>query len=170
MVSESLQIDQEFLAALQNEDAVGAVIRAHLHIEAGLNEFLQASVSAPDQLPQLSYSHKVALACALGLAKEHAPPLRELGKLRNKFAHELHFEFTLGSVDRLVGSLSVGDRAAVEAAYKATNNTVLGSRSGPLRTLPPRMQFAMVAITLKGMLIVATHCATLASQNTKKAH
>ncbi len=161
MTHEFLQIDEAFLTALQNEDALGAVIRAHLHIEAGLNEFLDASVHAPDQLPsQLSYYNKVKLACALGLGKEHAPPLHELGKLRNKFAHELHFEFTQSVVDRLVGCLSADDRRAVEAAYSATNRAVLGSGGGPLEALPPRMQFAMVAITLKGMLMVATHRAT----------
>jgi hypothetical protein len=160
MADEPLQMDEAFLTILQSEDALGAVIRAHLHIEAGLNEFLKASVYAPDQLPQLSYSNKIKLACALGLGKEHAPPLQDLGRLRNKFAHELHFEFTQSDVDRLISGLSVGDRSAVETAYRATNHAVLGSGGGPLRALPPRMQFAIVAITLKGMLMVAAHHVT----------
>jgi hypothetical protein len=63
------QIDESFLRAIQNDDSLGAVIRAHLHIEAELNQFIQTMVPSPDQLPDLRYAQKVDLACALGLAE-----------------------------------------------------------------------------------------------------
>jgi hypothetical protein len=165
VATESLRMDAAFLAALQSEDDMGAVIRAHLHIEAALNEFLAASLLAPDELPNnMTYAHKLKFACALGLPKEHAPPLNAFGSLRNRFAHQLDFALTKTEVDQLIGCLSKGDRAAVEVAYRATNQEVLGAGGAALGSLPPRMQFAMVAITLKGMLMVAAHSTRAARQ------
>ena len=150
-----LQIDDSFVKAIQSEDALGAVVRGHLHIEAGLNDFLAAATPFPERLPDLSYSQKIGLACAFGLKEEHAPPLRALGKLRNDFAHELSSELSSKAIQKLRSTLGKTDRAAVEAAYRATNRSVLKKEGGPFEKLPPQMQFALIAITLKGMITVA---------------
>jgi len=160
------QLDSGFLKGIQNEDALGAVVRGHLHIEAGLNDFLEAMTPFPDRLPDLSYFQKVGLECALGLSEEHAPPLSALGKLRNDFAHRLDSELTSDTISKLRSTLSASDRAAVESAYRATNRSVLSEEGGPLEKLPPQMQFALIAITLKGMITIAVHRARELNEST----
>ena len=161
-----LQIDDSFIKAIQNEDALGAVVRGHLHIEAGLNDFLGVVTPFPEHLPDLSYSQKVGLACAFGLKEEHAPPLRALGKLRNDFAHKLSSELSSNAIQNLRSALGKTDRAAVEAAYRATNRSILQKDGGPFEKLTPQMQFALIAITLKGMITVAVRRAHERGQST----
>jgi hypothetical protein len=80
-----------FNADLLGEDPLGMVIRAHIHIENQLIEFIEAALAAPDQLKSLNldYAGRVSLALALGLHPEFGKPLRSLGTMRNHFAHRL---------------------------------------------------------------------------------
>jgi hypothetical protein len=81
----------EMFAHLQNEDAMGAVLRAHLYLEGLLNELLVARVQDPKALDRMNlmYDRKVDLLAALGLKPSLIAPLKAIGKYRNKFAHDL---------------------------------------------------------------------------------
>lgn len=80
-----------FNADLLNGDPVGLIIRAHIHIERLLIEFIESSLVAPAALKslKLDYSGRVTLALALGLPPDFDKPLRALGTIRNGFAHRL---------------------------------------------------------------------------------
>src|SRR5438477_11303402 len=83
---------EDFIKVLDGEDELGAVIRAHIHIEALLLELLRLLVKDEGALRKLNheFSQSVDLAIALGLGPEHAKGLRAFGKLRNEFAHDLN--------------------------------------------------------------------------------
>jgi hypothetical protein len=67
------------------EDPLPVVIRAHLHIERDLINFITATGHPQKQIPS-KYAHRVQLALRLGLPTEFTKRLVFLGKLRNRFA------------------------------------------------------------------------------------
>jgi hypothetical protein len=78
-----------------------------------------------------------------------------LGEMRNSFAHKLNVGLSKESLAKLYRTLSPSDREAVEIAYRNTNRKVLSEEGMPFEELDPRRQFILIAITLKGMLLVA---------------
>lgn len=83
-----------FIKDLTHEDELGAVVRAHLHIEASLNKILEEITEKPDLLPRLRFEQKIKLAAALGLREDLILPLKILGDIRNKFSHRLDAKLT----------------------------------------------------------------------------
>jgi hypothetical protein len=57
------EFDQSFLDALLSEDELGVVVRAHIHVEASLSEFIETLIPVPAELPNLRYQQRVELAC-----------------------------------------------------------------------------------------------------------
>jgi hypothetical protein len=155
--------DQAFFEALLGEDELGVVIRAHIHIEATLREFIEARLPMPDELPGLQYGQRVRLACALGLGAEHKAPLIAVGNLRNSFAHRLSKRLSQQDTRELYGALSIVDRQAVQEAYRNTN-AAFGREDPPdFQQLEPKDQFVLIAVSLKAMLLVAAHHAQSSS-------
>ena len=110
-----LSDDEQFFAALCSEDDLGAVVRAQLHIEAGLDKLLMKRLapSAADTI--LSDEHRtihtwkirVDWAYALGLIPEPMyRMLLEVGRLRDRFAHNLSKTIERSDLDRLVARLT----------------------------------------------------------------
>lgn len=153
--SQELGESQRFIQALQSEDELGVVVRSHILIEAKLNEFLDAVVSFPKELPSLRYYQKVELACALGLPTCHAPSLKALGDIRNAFAHNPDSGITNGIATKLRNSLSDIERRAAAVICKALANSGADIGQGDLDKLEPRALFTVVAIALRSMLTVA---------------
>ena len=88
--------EDTFLKALQGEDQLGMVIRAHIYIEHHLNEFLQVLIPYPEFLEplKLDYYGRVQLAGAMGLQPQLLKPLQAVGALRNEMAHKLGTKLT----------------------------------------------------------------------------
>lgn len=76
---------------LAREDDVGLVMKAHLHIEHQLMEFIELHMPFKERCDwqRVSYAGKVELALAFGIREELRKPLALVGKLRNDFAHNL---------------------------------------------------------------------------------
>jgi hypothetical protein len=81
-----------FGSALQSEDDVGKVIRAHIFIESAVADFLDAALCDSSHLKgaNLNYSQKMYVAIACGLRSDLKGALKFIGTLRNGFAHELN--------------------------------------------------------------------------------
>ncbi|THJ21438.1 MAG: hypothetical protein CAF45_011430 [Nitrospira sp. CG24E] len=146
----------EFIRVLSGEDELGAVVRAHIHIEALLFKLLGLLVKDEDYLRKLNleFSQCVDLAVALGLGREHAKGLRAFGGLRNEFAHNLDSELSEGRVNNLYESLSATDKEVVQVAYVQTNSQ-LGVSPPKFKDLTPKERFVLIAVALRGMLEVA---------------
>ncbi len=124
----------DFTKVLNGEDELGAVIRAHIHIEALLLELLGLLVKDEEALKRLNheFSQSVDLAIALGLGPEHAKGLRAFGNLRNEFAHNLNSKLSDSRINSLYESLSSKDKGIVQTAYARTNSQ--------LGVSPPKFQ------------------------------
>ncbi len=146
----------DFFKVLNGEDELGAVIRAHIHIEALLIELLRLLVKDEGALRKLNleFSQSVDLAIALGLGPEHAKGLRAFGNLRNEFAHDLNSRLSDNRVNNLYESLSAADKEVVQHAYARTNSQ-LGVNPPSFKNLTPKEKFVLVAVALRGMLEVA---------------
>lgn len=121
-VAERLGLEEKqaaFHAALMGEDELGAVVRAHIHIEHELIEFIRARLSPPDALDAISldYSGRVKLAIALGLPKEMQAPLNFIGTLRNRFAHRLDARLSEHEANNFAKALAPGEQEIFEKSY-----------------------------------------------------
>jgi hypothetical protein len=160
-------VSDPLLQALFGEDELGVVIRAHIHIEARLNEVLDLLVPYPDQLPRLRYEQRARLACALGLKEDIFPPLKALGDIRNRFGHKLDTSLTAAMVDELYDAFSPDERDVLLRGYEMTNKQLRaappsGSVLDAHRNMPhdfsalgARDKFIMIVVTLDKMLLVA---------------
>ncbi len=100
-----MSLDTKFLEALFGEDELGVVVRAQIHIEARVNALLEILVPFPKKLPRLRFEQMLNLACALGLRDTSISAIKELGNIRNQFAHQLDTRLTAGMVDRMLKGL-----------------------------------------------------------------
>jgi hypothetical protein len=152
VASKPLSPDEEaFLEALLSEDELGVVVRAHIHIEARLNELVENLVLRPALLPRLRYEQRARLACALGLVEEIFQPLKILGDIRNQFSHKLDTKLTPAMVQALHDAIP--DRNRGLGAYAKTRAKHPEMPADPA-SLPPKEKFIMCALMLQGVLKV----------------
>ncbi len=153
-----LLVEQDnFLTAVRGEDELGAVIRSHIYVESALVFLLEHLVVDRKYLEKLDldYSQRIDLAIALGLKAEHAPPLRALGTIRNAFAHRLNAKLTKDRVDALYKQFSASDKEILHAAFKRTSSQVPIEGAKSLRSLSEKDQFALMAVALRSLILVA---------------
>lgn len=148
--------DDDFFRALQSEDELGLVIRAHIHIEARLVEFLALLADAQSlEKMALDYSQRVHLAVALGLKEEDAKGLHALGTIRNAFAHRLNSTLSDDRVTNFYKALGPGEKETVQQAYERTEKQ-LGQHDGKkFGDLAPKDRFILIAVALQAVLVLA---------------
>lgn len=91
---------KKHLEDLYVEDLFSVIIKGHLYCESVLSHLIEEVLPYPEHLniARLDYQAKVNLCCALGVVPErYKTSLTHLGKLRNKFSHNLNF--SLSEVD-----------------------------------------------------------------------
>ena len=152
----NLAFDPEFFKALQGEDELGLVVRAHIHIEAKVLELLALCADSNFlEKMNLDYSQRVQLAVALGLKEEHARGLQALGKLRNIFAHKLNSSLTDERVDNLYKALSSIERDVIQRAYQTTEANLKRFEGRKFNQLPPRERFEFIVSAMQVVVISA---------------
>jgi len=112
---------QALAIALESEDALGKVVRGHIHIEHELHQVIFFAAPNPDHLKSFDgqeFSEKVRLALLLGLKAALAPPLNAAGKLRNKFAHRLDMKLNKEVAENLVATLPESLKARFEMSLR----------------------------------------------------
>jgi len=105
-------------AALTNEDDLGKVIRAHIHIEHELQDFIFFAAPMPDQLKSfdtMEFTDKVQLALLLGLTPDLKVALNATGRLRNKFAHKLDMRIGEDEAKNLISTLTPSAKQRFQA-------------------------------------------------------
>ncbi len=71
-----------------------ALLRAHLYLDHIITEMLEDDMPKKGHVKssQITFHHRLELACALGLIPEPAVPmLKKINGLRNELAHKLDF-------------------------------------------------------------------------------
>jgi hypothetical protein len=105
-------------AALRNEDDLGKVVRAQIHIEHELQDFIFFAAPVPDQLKNfdtMEFTEKVQLALLLGLTPDLKAALNATGRLRNKFAHRLDMKIGEDEAKNLIATLSPSAKQRFQA-------------------------------------------------------
>jgi hypothetical protein len=153
VLDEQVQLRANSLAkALGNEDELGIVVRAHIHIEHELREFVTLAAPNPEALKfsEMDFEGTVRLALVLGLDPELKPPLNAAGSLRNKFSHRLEMKLGEQEVNNLFAALTPDKKKTMQQTY----NTIMEKRHGrKLHDAPVRDRIEMFFIMLFSQLI-----------------
>ncbi len=153
-----LSEDEEFQIALQGEDELGVVVRAHIYIESSLNALLESLLVSPKHLEKmnLDYSQRVSLSVALGLLPQYESPLLALGTLRNHFAHRTGTKLSRDKVNNLYAALSSEDKTLVQQSHERTRRKLKNeTKVQSFSRLLPKEQFILIAVALRALLSVA---------------
>lgn len=97
-------IAEGILDALNGEDPLGVLLRAHMFIEQDMNAIVAARVAYPDLLPRRpGFMVALKLVCAMGAVPADTLRFYErLNGLRNSMAHRLDFELTAAHQSELL--------------------------------------------------------------------
>jgi hypothetical protein len=111
---------EQFLDAISREDNLGAIIRGHLHVESKLIQLIESALPEPGaiDLGRLQFPTKLELAVALGLITEDEKRgLAALNSLRNKLAHNVHYELVEMDQRQLFNALPKTVREALKEGF-----------------------------------------------------
>lgn len=86
----------KFIIATEGENYFQIILRAHLYIEHELTEIIRKYFKHPEEIiRQLNFSRKLGVLLALGeISQDLKAPINHLNRLRNKYAHELDYQFS----------------------------------------------------------------------------
>jgi hypothetical protein len=104
---------------LEEDNDLGTVIRAHIHLEHELREFIQAAAPQPleRELAEYNYARTLRLAMTLGLDPALEAGLIAVGRLRNKFAHRLEMKLTDEEAQQIYSALDSNTQAQTQQAW-----------------------------------------------------
>jgi hypothetical protein len=146
-----------FFQTLAGDDDLAMVVRAHIHIEHELREFILAAAPRPAEVkfPDYDFASTVRLALVLGLEPTLKAGLTSLAKLRNKFAHKLDAKLTEQDAKQLYNVLSPACRADIHQAYSEMllKHPETGRPKKLLRTAPKDL-VAHCALMLWGGVVL----------------
>ena len=141
---------EAFFIALQTQDALGALIRAHFQIEAHLQRVLTRDLQGAEGLPtlitSLSYEQKVRLTVALGMHPRVLQPLVLLGQLRDAAVKSPEPGLSDAALEQLFGLLAKPEREAVLAWHGKCTAGV------PFRQAQPLQRFNVIATVLHAFM------------------
>jgi len=132
-----------FTDALNSEDDLGMVVRAHIHIEHELREFVTSAAPRPDQVKEMNFDGTIRLALVLGLDATLKPALNAIGNLRNKFSHRLGMKLGSQEVNDLFAALSPQDKKMVQEIYKKQ-----GGNNIQAVPIAERVRFVFIALVV----------------------
>jgi hypothetical protein len=146
----------KFLTVLGNDDPLVKIIRAHIYVEHLLIEFIDARICPKEAISdiRLQFHQRVKLAKNLGLDGDFCAALTVLGRVRNKFAHDLDAVISLKDADDLGAALGAHHAIATSSVLGAYNEA-LGRHIQSLDDLSPDDKITLYAVTLWAGLAVA---------------
>lgn len=146
----------EMFRHLISEDALGAVVRGHLHLEGLVNTMLSQKVKDTSALSRLnlSYEKKVDLLTALGFNEALVKPLKAIGRLRNKFAHDLNTKMEKDVIDNLYASLGNFESKVLDHSRANFAWDELEAVYGIIDDMDIRSRFALWIVFLHAMLFL----------------
>jgi hypothetical protein len=145
----------ELTQYLMAEDPLPIVIRAHIHIEDELLNFIKVRGHRKNQIPS-KYAHRVQLALKLGLPNEFTKQLVFLGRLRNRFAHRKNAKIDKSDAQSFDATHEPGD-TVLEYAYGNTLAKLQDrDRKRSVYDFEPKERVIMHIIALWAGVAVAT--------------
>src|SRR5277367_1804291 len=161
------RFDKLMEEAIANEDDVGAVLRSHLLLERTLIEFLKERFTNPDVLDKglsrIGYERLVELGRGLGIAQWMVPPLKKIGEIRNKTAHDISFVFSSEVALNLRGCFPTEKLDEIEKRYKGSIKELIGKPS--VKDTEARVQYDMYVSTLYIDLLTIVEAIRIAKEH-----
>lgn len=138
-----------FYAALEGQDDLGVVVRAHIYIEEELRHFVRVKAPAPEfvDFDGLDYSATLTLALILGLPEKFKAPLKTLGSLRNKFSHRPGMAIDRSAARDLYVKLGPTAQKELRDALKKTQ-LIRSDRETNVEKMSPKELFCVVCVQL----------------------
>jgi hypothetical protein len=143
--------------ALLSDSDLQMILHGQIHIEDELKHFIEVAAPSPGKFRKLSYNKRVDVAVRHGLQFGLDEPLRAIGRLRNRFAHE-------------ITGISDADPTALDQAFSALSKEITGScytktreKLGPtgrperIDLLSPKDQCAFYFVAVWAGLLAQTH-------------
>jgi hypothetical protein len=149
--------------ALLSEDELGMVVRAHIHLENQLQEFILVAAANPHEVKfsEIDFAGTVRLALALGLDPKLKAALNAAGSLRNKFSHRLEMKLGEEEARNLFTTLTPNDANAVQNVYmqlrKNTEESSGEEKVRRLRQASARERVQVFFISIFSRLISERH-------------
>jgi hypothetical protein len=131
--------------AVVGEDELGVVVRAHIHIEYELEQFLIAALPRPEEMGRLEYATRVRLALAAGLNRSLRSPLNSLGSMRNKFSHQLEAKITTKDMLDFHNTFGTTEKAAIEHAFEVMRSNAQNGSFTTVKALSEKDKFVLFA-------------------------
>lgn len=90
-----IQKRKEFIQATKRDDTLAIVLKAHLYIEAELEELLRLGTKNYKELDLKYFKEKLNLCYGIGLIdRDLYTVLKKFNTIRNKYGHRVDFEIT----------------------------------------------------------------------------
>jgi hypothetical protein len=129
-----------FVVDLRKEDLLGTVMRAQMHIEHELRQFVLANAVSPNhaRCDELDFEGITRLAMILGLNSETKPALAALGALQRRFTRNPHMDFGPRDADNFYNTLGPTLKPMVGEIYnefRIRENLVVFKRQPPAMRL-----------------------------------
>lgn len=147
--------DEQFYVAVQGEDDLGLVLRAQIHIEHEVREYIVSQAPAPNEVKfkDLEYDDLVQLALILGLNGALKSPLNALGSLRNKFAHRLDANLGAQEADNLYKAFGEGLKDVTQRTFKLIQADHPEVVKGSFKGLAARDRVIFMLIAIRSALL-----------------
>ncbi|MFE4047131.1 hypothetical protein [Priestia sp. YIM B13490] len=116
----------QFIIDTAEENTLQIVLRGHLYIEREITTFLELALKEPQEVitERTFYGNKLSLAYALGiLSKDDKISCKNLGEIRNSYAHKWGFEVKEVDFDKLVSSFK-GDLKKHYELFRNPNHSL----------------------------------------------
>ena len=148
---------QDFIEVLSSEDELGMIIRAHIHIESRLNGIFDVVLMDSSYIDRmnLDFHQKVKLAIACGLHQRFEKPLKNLGTLRNNFAHKLGTKITKNEVDSLYSCFNGEDKKVMQDSYKNAKKKLGYKGASSMNKLDPKQKLKLILASLNRIILGA---------------
>lgn len=141
-------IDLElFQEHTRGRSMVEVLLRGHLWLENALIDLIEAEVANPQPLKKrrISFFNRVNLAESLGLlVPSDVATLMKINSIRNRLAHNLHGEPTLGDISALEKGLSHHQRVLARAMLDSNEFHEKSTESDPV----VRLAIAILALLI----------------------
>lgn len=147
--------DKAFYEQMAFGDDVSVVIKAAVKIDREIAETLNHFFYDPKILEtlDLTYFQRVGLLVASGFQDRFHTPLKALGKIRNRFAHQPINELSKSDVNNFYNSFSEDDKSIIQETYKIVAKS--REKKEKFSSLSARDKFTLCVITLRAPIIKA---------------
>jgi len=146
--------DDRFYAELTGKDPLGVVIRGLIYIDLELSALIEEAIYDPSHLKalKLDYSGRLNLAAALGLDGRFLPPLRALGSLRNRFAHQPNMSVSESDAQNAYEALSPHEKQIVRDSLRRVQAKLVTKGDTAFGELEPLDKLVLIMVALRAAL------------------